>query len=103
MLIVDGVNGAHQPVSFVTVNGVEQVPLHVTGDFRDDNASLLVLVSRSKDVPQTGQGIMDNLQRIVRRYRQIYRYAFPVLGEVFPKTVGLNEDQERYGISFLFP
>lgn len=33
MLIVDGVNGAHQPVSFVTVNGVEQVPLHVTGDF----------------------------------------------------------------------
>ena len=103
MLIVDGVNGAHQPVFFVTVNGVEQVPLHVTGDFRDDNASLLVLVSRSKDVPQTGQGIMDNLQRIVRRYRQIYRYAFPVLGEVFPKTVGLNEDQERYGISFLFP
>ena len=48
---VDGVDGVHQSVSLVTVNGVEHVMLDVVSDFGDDYTSLFVLVSSEKYAP----------------------------------------------------
>ena len=102
-LIQDLVELLHLLMTLCIIIDEVRLDAGVRNDSHDDDASPFIVEALTKDPLRASGGRLDDLLGVVGGCEQPFLTHVPILGQVFPEMIGVNEDADGLGYRLLLP